>query len=143
MGNEAGKYVVGVDVGGTKIYAGVFDAGMECIGTARLSSKSDRGAEAVMERIGRCVRDAIDECDLSLDQVRGMGAGAPGAVDPEAGRVIFAPNLDWKDVLLKNALEKDLGIPVFVENDCNICALGVYEMELKSKPQHVAGIFIG
>jgi glucokinase len=143
MGNEAAKHVVGVDVGGTKIYAGVFDAGMECIGTARLSTKSDRGAEAVVERIGRCVRDAIDECDLSLAHVRGIGAGAPGAVDPEGGRVIFAPNLDWKDVLLKKALEKDLGVPVFVENDCNICALGVYEMELKSKPQHVAGIFIG
>jgi glucokinase len=143
MGNNAGEYVVGVDVGGTKIYAGVFNAAMECIGTARLSTKSDRGAEAVMERIGRCVRDAIDECDLSLNQVRGVGAGAPGAVDPEAGRVIFAPNLDWKDVLLKKALEKELEVPVFVENDCNICALGVYEMELKSKPQHMAGIFIG
>jgi len=143
MGNNAAEYVVGVDVGGTKIYAGVFNSGMECVGTARLSTKSDRGAEAVIERIARCVRDAVDECDLSLNQVRGIGAGAPGAVDPEAGRVIFAPNLDWKDVLLKKALEKDLEVPVFVENDCNICALGVYEMELKSKPQHVVGIFIG
>jgi glucokinase len=143
MASNAAEYVVGVDVGGTKIYAGVFNSGMECVGTARLSTKSDRGAEAVIERIGRCVRDAVDECDLSLNQVRGVGAGAPGAVDPEAGRVIFAPNLDWKDVLLKKALEKDLGLPVFVENDCNICALGVYEMELKSKPQHVVGIFIG
>ena len=135
--------MIGVDMGGTKIYAGVFNAGMECVGTARLSTKADRGAEAVIERIARCVRDAVDECDLKLEQVRGIGVGAPGAVDPEAGRVIFAPNLQWKDVLLKKALEKELDLPVFIENDCNICALGVYELELKNKPQHVAGIFVG
>ena len=137
------EYVIGVDMGGTKIYAGVFNAGMECVGTARLSTKADRGAEAVIERIARCVRDAVDECDLKLEQVRGIGVGAPGAVDPEAGRVIFAPNLQWKDVLLKKALEKELDLPVFIENDCNICALGVYELELKSKPQQIAGIFVG
>src|SRR5688572_28253667 len=106
MANNGAEYVVGVDVGGTKIYAGVFTSGVECVGTARLSTKRDRGAEAVIERIARCVRDAVDECDLSLNQVRGVGAGAHGAVEPEAGRVIFAPNLDWKDVLLKKALEK-------------------------------------
>jgi glucokinase len=142
-GNSSGQYVIGVDVGGTKIYAGVFNSSLECEGTARLSTKAERGADEVVERIARCVRDAVDECDLKMEQVRGIGVGAPGAVDPDAGRVIFAPNLDWKDVLLKKALEKHLELPVFVENDCNICALGVYEMELKSKPQHVVGVFIG
>src|SRR5687767_5446105 len=143
MAANSAEHVIGVDVGGTKIYAGVFSHGMECVGTARLSTKADRGAETVIERIARCVRDAVDECDLSMDRVRGVGVGAPGAVDPDAGRVIFAPNLEWKDVLLKKALEKQLELPVFVENDCNICALGVYEMELHSKPQHVVGMFIG
>src|SRR5262245_48574157 len=95
------EYLVGVDVGGTKIYSGVFNSGMECIGTARVSTKAERGLEPVIERIARCVRDAVDECDLKLDQVKGVGVGAPGAVDPESGRVIFAPNLDWKDVQLK------------------------------------------
>jgi glucokinase len=141
-GNKA-EFVIGVDVGGTKIYAGVFNPSMECVGTARVSTKAQRGPEPVIERIARCVRDAVDECDLSLGQVKAVGIGAPGAVDPEAGRVIFAPNLDWKDVPLKKALEKQLDLPVFVENDCNICALGVHEVELKGKPQHMIGIFIG
>jgi len=141
-GNKA-EFVIGVDVGGTKIYAGLFNPSMECVGTARVSTKAQRGPEPVIERIARCVRDAIDECDLTIGQVKAVGVGAPGAVDPEAGRVIFAPNLDWKDVPLKKALEKQLDLPVFVENDCNICALGVHEIELKGKPQHMIGIFIG
>src|SRR5882672_2271898 len=87
-------YVVGVDLGGTKILAGVFNGTLECIGTAKLSTKSQRGTEAVITRIERCVRDAIDEADLSLKQVAGVGIGAPGAVDFDSGTVIFAPNLE-------------------------------------------------
>lgn len=140
---EKASYWVGVDVGGTKIYSGVFASNLECLGTARVSTKSQRGPEAVIERIVRCVQDAVDECDLSLKQIKGVGVGAPGAVDPESGRVIFAPNLEWKDVPLKKELEKQLGLPVFIENDCNNCMLGVFETELKSKPKNAIGIFLG
>src|SRR5437867_3060714 len=119
--NSKEEYVVGVDLGGTKILAGVFDSSLECIGTTKVSTKAERGVEVVTERIARCVQDAIDEADLSLNRVVGVGVGAPGAVDFEAGTVIFAPNLEgWKDVPLKKQLEKHLGVPVFVENDANI-----------------------
>lgn len=144
MGDEGkAEYLVGVDLGGTKIYAGVFKPGLNCIGTARVSTKADRGADAVIERVAHCVQDAVDECDLAMKQVRGVGVGAPGAVDTETGRVIFAPNLGWEDVQFKKALEKRLDVPVFVENDCNQAMLGVYEKELGAKPQHALGIFIG
>ena len=143
MPEDKGEYIVGVDVGGTKIHSGLFDSSMECLGTARVSTKASRGADAVVERIVRCVSDVIDECDLSPKQIKCVGVGAPGAVDPETGRVLFAPNLGWEDVPLKKELEKQLGKAVFVENDCNICTMGVYEMEMKSKPRHVVGIFIG
>lgn len=138
------EYVVGVDLGGTKILAGVFDHSLESVGTAKLSTKSTRGVDKVIERIARCAQDAVDEADLTLKQVAGVGIGAPGAVDFNSGTVIFAPNLEgWKDIPLKKELEKMLGVPVFVENDCNISALGVYAVELKSKPHSMVGIFVG
>lgn len=137
------NHVVGVDLGGTKILAGVFDTKLQPLGTTKFSTKAQRGPEAVIERVARCVQDAIDECDLSTKQVRAVGIGAPGAVDPEHGEVVFAPNLGWKDVAIVKELEKRLDIPVFLENDCAACMLGVYEQELKSKPKHVLGIFIG
>jgi glucokinase len=138
------EYYVGVDLGGTKILAGVFDEKLSCLGRSKMSTKSERGAEGVVERIGRCVRDAVDECDLDLKQVKGVGIGAPGAVDAETGRVINAPNLQWQDLPLKKMLEKQLGgVPVSVENDCNSATLGVFEKELQAKPSHVIGIFIG
>ena len=143
MSTAKSNHFVGVDLGGTKIMAGVFDQNLECLGWAKISTKSQRGPVAVIDRISRCVVDAVDECDLKLDQVRGIGLGAPGSVDPESGRVVFAPNLGWENVSLRKELEKRLERPVAVDNDCNICTLGVYEKELDSKPQHVVGIFLG
>ena len=96
-----------------------------------------------MERIQRCVRDAIDEADLSIKQVRAVGIGAPGAVNPTTGEVLFAPNLRWKDAPLGKDLGEALGLPVFVENDGNVCALGVHAVELEGKPSSMVGIFLG
>ena len=132
--SSKGEYVVGVDLGGTKILAGVFKRSFECIGSSKLSTKSQRGVDAVVERIARCVQDAVDEADLSLKQVAGVGIGAPGAVDFADGKVI---------VSLKKDLEKALGVPVFVENDGNIAALGVHVAELKGKAKSLIGIFVG
>lgn len=137
------EYFVGVDLGGTKILAGVFDAQLKCIGRIKMSTKPERGPEGVVERVARCVKEAVDECDLDLKQVRGLGIGAPAAVDPESGSVIFAPNLKWEDVPLAKTLGKQLDVPVFAGNDCNLCALGVYETELQPKPRNMVGIFLG
>src|SRR5262249_19219928 len=99
------EHVVGVDLGGTKILSGVFNHSLECVGTAKLSTKSQRGVDEVMERIARCVKDAVDEADLTSKQIAGVGIGAPGAVDFDAGTVIFAPNMEgWKEVPLKKEL---------------------------------------
>jgi len=134
---------VGVDLGGTKILAGVFNSQLKLLQSAKLSTKSSRGFDAIVDRVARCVRDAVDEADMNLKQVRAIGIGAPGAVDPETGEVIFAPNLQWKEAPLKKELEKQLEIPVFVENDGNACALGVHELELKGRSRSLLGIFLG
>jgi glucokinase len=135
---------VGVDLGGTKILAGVFQSSLKLIATSKTSTKADRGPKAVIERVARTIRDAIDEADLDLRQVRAVGIGAPGAVNSADGRVMFSPNLPgWEDVALKRELEKALDVPVFVENDCNACTLGVQHGELGGKPKSLVGIFLG
>ncbi|NUN62948.1 MAG: ROK family protein [Burkholderiaceae bacterium] len=106
--NGKATHLVGVDLGGTKILAGVFDPQFECLARIKISTKPERGPEGVIERVARCVRDVVDESDLTMKQIRGIGIGAPGAVNTEEGKVIFAPNLNWKDVPLKKALEKEL-----------------------------------
>lgn len=141
--NGKATHLVGVDLGGTKILAGVFDPQFECLARIKISTKPERGPDGVIERIARCVRDVVDESDLSMKEIRGIGIGAPGAVNTTEGKVIFAPNLSWKDVPLKKALEKALEVPVFLENDCKLHTLGVFDAELKGKVKQMIGIFLG
>ena len=141
--NAKQDYLIGVDLGGTKILAGVFDARLKCVGRTKLTTKAERGADGVIERIVRAVKEAIDECDLTLKQVRGLGIGSPGSIDQENGRVIFAGNLGWKDVPLRKELEKQLDVPVFVDNDCKVATRGIFEAEYGGKPQSLVGVFLG
>jgi len=144
MGGETGpRYVVGVDLGGTKIFAAVFDPHLEIVGKAKRSTKPKRGVDQVLDRIAQTVLDAVDESDLALDDVVAVGIGAPGAMDPNEGVVLFAPNLYWRDVALTKELEKRLGRPVYADNDCNVQVLGIHAKELGGRPQNLVGIFIG
>lgn len=145
MGAKTKKkvYFVGVDLGATKILVGVYDSRLNFIGKAKLSTKANRGYRDVVRRIARCISDAIDECDISLKQVKAIGIGAPAAVDPDSGKVIFAPNLKWKNKPLRDDLQALIKRPIQVDNDCNVCALGVYEQELTPKPKSMIGIFLG
>ncbi len=140
---ESKDYLVGVDLGGTKILAAVFTPTLKCLGSSKRSTKAGRGPTAVLDRVARCVLEAVDECDLDIKHCAGVGIGAPGAVDFDAGKVIFAPNLGWTDLPAKKELEQRLDVPVFLDNDCNVCTLGVFEKELGAKPASVVGIFIG
>jgi glucokinase len=136
-------YVVGVDLGGTKILAGVFDGATRCVSRSKMTTKAERGAAGVIGRIVRCVQDAVDECDLTLKQVKAVGIGSPGSVDSEAGRVVFAGNLGWNNIPLRKELERRLGLPVVIENDCNICIIGVHQEEFAAKPRNMVGLFVG
>jgi glucokinase len=141
--NNNKGYYVGVDFGGTKILSGVFTNSLECIGTAKKKTKAHKGTEAVIERIARCILEALDECRLTIDDIKAIGIGAPGSINATTGEVIFSPNLEWKNVPLKRALERILNVPVFVDNDCNVSTLGVFDAELGAEPESMIGIFIG
>lgn len=135
---------IGVDLGGTKILAGLFNQGLSCIGRAKMKTKAYRGPKAVIERILACVGVLMQEQETPISRIKAIGLGAPGAVDPESGTVLFAPNLpDWKKISLGPALEDKLQVPVRIENDGHICVLGVHRVEFASRPRFLIGIFIG
>jgi len=75
--------------------------------------------------------------------IDGVGIGVAGQVDYETGTVIFGGNIGWENFPLGRLLQEELNVPVFVENDANIFALGVWKYELGSKPESVLGVTLG
>ncbi len=136
-------FVVGVDMGGTKILAAVINVAGEIISQSKTATKADKDVGKVIDRIARCIRKAINLAGLDSSQIRAIGIGAPGPLDPETGVVIFASNLGWSNVPLKSELETRTGISTFVDNDVNLCALGESAFGVGQGVKSLVGIFVG
>jgi glucokinase len=122
QGNAEGL-LVGVDVGGTKIAAGVVDARGQVQSRVQIPTDTG-GAEKTLQSIATGIVEAIRAAGIEREQIRGIGLGIPGEVDPESGIGLFAANLHWKNVPVKRWLEDALGIPCAIENDVSVAALG-------------------
>ena len=136
--------VIGIDLGGTKILAGVVDDGGKVLGTAKRPTKPETGAEAIVDRMARVAREAIEIAGLKIGDLAALGAGVPGPLDPEEGMVISAPNLPgWHNVPLAAMIGERLTLPVFIENDVRLGTLGEFTMGTGRGACDMAGIFIG
>lgn len=114
------KAVIGVDLGGTNVRAGKVKDN-KLVDHTRRSISSDKAEEVVLKEIIATI-DAIFDADAA-----GIGVGVPSVVDVEKGIVYAVENIpSWREVHLKDELEKVFNVPVFINNDANCFALGEY-----------------
>lgn len=115
-------HVLGLDLGGTKIAAGVVDSSGKLLSSVRVPTPAS-GVRRDLARLFDAARAAVAAAKVSWKQIRAVGVGVPGAFDPKS-ETVWAPNLPgWRKVPLKRWLEKALRKPVFVEGDRNVQAL--------------------
>lgn len=119
-------YIVGVDLGGTKVAAALACPDGTIVGKALLPTDAAEGGEHVIERVFTSIEMVIDDANLRVGDIAGVGIGSPGPVDIERGMVIQAPNLSWRDVPIVSLVEERLGIPCLLDNDANLGALAEY-----------------
>jgi glucokinase len=110
---------IGVDIGGTKIAAGVVDEEGSILETVKVPTPST--PEGVVDAIVDAVRQVS-----TGHQIEAVGIGAAGYVDDKRATVLFAPNINWRHEALKDKVEQRVGLPVVVENDANAAAWGEY-----------------
>jgi len=149
MTTSTPEFVIGVDLGGTKILAAVADAEGRIYGRSKrrtLPKKNqDAGPDIVAARMARAAREAVEAAGLTLADVTAVGASAPGPVDVKTGRVYRAVNLPhWESHYdLGPVLAAELGVPVFVDNDVNLGTLGEATYGAARGVADVIGIFVG
>jgi glucokinase len=115
---------IGVDLGGTTIKVGLCDQSGNLLHKYEGPTGTEEGAKAVLANIASYVRKIVEDSAFNWDQVAGVGAGIAGFLDIEEGNVRLAPNLNWRNVAVKKVLEEDLEVPVKIDNDANVAALG-------------------
>jgi glucokinase len=115
--------VIGVDVGGTKIAAGLVSAEGKIVSSVRrLTDVSS--PEATLDSISKSIFTLIEKTNLDIHELGSIGFGIPGLVDRHAGIGIASVNLGWKNVQVRSGLESRLGVRCVIENDVRVGALG-------------------
>ena len=112
---------IGVDVGGTKVAAGVVDEDGRIIAKLKRSTPA-ASPSRTEEAIADAVTELLDHHQVTGHRVEAIGLGAAGFVDSARATMLFAPNLAWRDEPLKERVEERLGREVVVENDANASA---------------------
>jgi glucokinase len=139
----AKKFFVGVDVGGTKIAAGLVSPSGEILGWEKASTPRAKGAGEVMKVIVRAVRDVIVDAGLKARRLRAIGIGVPGLVDAKTGKVLVAPNIPIAGYPIAAELERRFGVPVAIGNDVNLGVLGESWRGSGRGVENLVGIFPG
>jgi len=136
--------LIGVDMGGTKIMAAVVDPDGNILARAKRKTKPERGPEQGVERIAGAVRRVLDEAAVPLERIASVGIGIPGILDPDSGVLFFAPNLPgWTDVPVRAGLAEKLGLPVALDNDVTLGALGEGAFGAARGVSNSVSIFVG
>jgi glucokinase len=128
---------IGVDVGGTKINAGVVDERGSILARSRLPTP---GTDP--QRVEEAIAALVAELRAG-HEVTAVGIGAAGFVDADRARVIFAPNLSWRDEPLRDEVAARIGLPVVVENDANAAAWAEYRFGAGQGVSHLVVVTVG
>lgn len=117
-----GKSIIGVDLGGTQIRSALMDENGNILNRVTEWTLAEEGPEAIIGRLEEAIREAAGVMDWA--QIRGIGIGAPGPLNPWTGVIHKAPNLPgWHEVPLRNLIAETFKVPAYVGNDANLAAL--------------------
>ncbi|WP_099361205.1 ROK family glucokinase [Fredinandcohnia onubensis] len=132
------KQIIGIDIGGTNIKLGLLNVKGDILN--RWEIPTVRGKE--IKHIWESVLSKVSKNDIE-NNILGIGVGAPGFVDGDSGIVFEAVNLGWKNFELGKLLSTKFSLPVVVENDANLAALGEYWKGAGDRVENLIFITLG
>ncbi len=119
------RHIIGLDVGGTKISCVIAVDTGKILAKTIILTEVEKGPEHTIKNIIAEIKALLKKIKITLQDVKGIGAGVPGSLDPINGTILGSPNMPgWKGISLKDILNNEFGLPVILDNDANAAALG-------------------
>lgn len=139
----ADSYSLGIDVGGTKIYAVVLNENSDVLAQAKLRTDPSATPARIAEQIKTAGSKALSEIGLELKQVKDIGIAIPSSIDPETGDCLHAPNLGLKNFSIKEHFKNIFDKEVYLGNDGNCGILGEISCGAAKGFKSAVGYFVG
>ena len=136
------RLAIGIDIGGTKVAGGVVDVDGKVTHRARRDTPDRSKSPSVVE--GTIVEVVTELLQLvGPESVAAVGIGAAGFVAADRATVVFAPHLSWRHEPLRQALQKRVPVPIFVDNDANAAVWAEWKFGAAAGETHVMMITLG
>ncbi len=136
-------YWLGIDLGGTKMLAVLYDGEFTEVARERKKTKGHEGVEKGIRRICGLVESVLQQHPQAQGNLRGIGIGCPSPIDVERGVVVEAVNLGWKGVPLRDHLTQEFACPVSVLNDVDAGVYAEYQFGAGRDARGLLGVFPG
>jgi glucokinase len=135
----------GIDLGGTNLKYGICNSNGSIIEMQTVPSHADRGNETLLERIAVCGQDLLEIAKKHSVEIKHIGLGTPGTVDLATKEISgMAPNIPgWRGRRPTEYLEKETGLPAYVENDANAMILAEHLFGAAKGCNSVVGVTVG
>ncbi len=140
--NAEGHLILGVDMGGTKMYGALSDLGGNILDEVNIARHGTSGEDS-FNRLTTLIDTLLTSPKLTGRQVHGIGVGAPGITMHKEGIVTWANTLHWKDFPLKQRLSELYPLPITVDNDVNLAAMGELWFGAGQNAQNMVMVAIG
>lgn len=137
------KFIVSIDMGGTKILASVINSTKGIISREKFSTELDKSPNDYIKDIALVSEKVIKKAGLKNNQIASICLGVPGSVNPYKGVIGIAPNLGIKNFNIKVNLEKLIKNKILIENDVNLAALGIKEFGVGKNSKNMLVVAIG
>jgi len=121
--HKEGHAVIGIDLGGTKMFGALANIGGEIISELTVNGHGTSG-EASYTMLVEIIKELSAVPRPRGQKIRGIAVGAPGVTHVQTGVVEWAPALNWRNFPLREKLERQFRLPCIVDNDVNLAALG-------------------
>jgi glucokinase len=118
------KYVIGIDLGGTKINGALADLKGKVISQHIIPTNASEGEEKVLNRIFQVIEKVLSDANKTAEDIKAIGIGSPGPLDAKKGIIISTPNLPFDNFELVKPIKEKFNIPAYLDNDANVAAIG-------------------
>lgn len=138
--NPAAGCIISSEIGVDYISIICVNFAAEMVRQHKEATSPDMTQQAILARTLALLRQEVEAGRAMYGPVLGLAMGVPGLVDRQTGTLLFAPNLNWKNIPLKTILCEQFDLPVFVDNEANLAALG--EVYFGAAQEHGAVLYV-
>lgn len=139
---RGGRFLIGVDLGGTKTIVALIDESAHLIGEAKKPTPLN-SSRAVVETVKELIDELLLGNHLTPSNLVGIGLGIAGMINFKEGTVVFSPNLPLRNVAFRNLIQEYYKVPTFLDNDANTATLGEKYYGAGRGVSNMVGITLG